>query len=610
MGIYVFKPEDAERFAREIGAKVRRRGNELGFEKCPYCGSNTHDKDTFSIDLTTGQFNCKRASCDVHGNMITLAKDFDFSLGRDADEYYQPRRKHKSLRNYPVPTSKPEAVAYMESRGISQAVTERYNITVRKDNKDVLVFPFMDDTEKMMFIKYRNMHPGEGQSKEWCEANCKPILFGMNHCDPAVSDTLVMTEGQIDSLSCTEAGIPNAVSVPTGAKGFTWVPYCWDFMGRFNTLVVFGDHEHDTITLLDEMKVKFHGMVKYVHPDDYLDCKDANELLQTHGADAVRKAVRDAVMVENPHIKELADVERKNLKDMEHFGSGLRKLDILTGGFFMGNLAILTGERGKGKSTLASQFGAYAIKAGYRTFFYSGELPDFQFKDWFDRQVAGDKNISKTLSREYGTTYSVDDAVDLQRMTDWYGDKAFIYDNSILKDGEEEQSILDTMKDAIVKYQCKVLVVDNLMTAMSDDLQSDLYRQQSVFVKALVNMAQTYNVFIILVVHPRKRNGGAEFDNDDVSGSANITNLAHIVMQYTDPPVRKGQPEPDCDRILRVTKNRNTGRTDFNGIPLWYQESSKRISEHDDLFDWSFGWEGQKYAQASDDEPECDIPFD
>ena len=32
---------------------------------------------------------------------------------------------------------------------------------------------------------------------------------------------------------------------------------------------------------------RFNGVVKYVHPDDYKGCKDANELLQKHGEMAV-----------------------------------------------------------------------------------------------------------------------------------------------------------------------------------------------------------------------------------------------------------------------------------------------------------------------------------
>ena len=52
------------------------------------------------------------------------------------------------------------------------------------------------------------------------------------------------------------------------------------------------------------------------------------------------------------------------------------------------------------------------------------------------------------------------------------------------------------MEKAIVQYGCRVLFVDNLMTAITDDIASDLYRQQTKFVKALAFMAKKYNVLI------------------------------------------------------------------------------------------------------------------
>ena len=90
MGIYEFKPEDAERFSRDLGMRAVKRGPELVFKECPYChGGSKNDKNTFAINLRTGLFNCKRSQCGVKGNMLTLARDFSFSLGKDADEYYR-----------------------------------------------------------------------------------------------------------------------------------------------------------------------------------------------------------------------------------------------------------------------------------------------------------------------------------------------------------------------------------------------------------------------------------------------------------------------------------------------------------------------------------------
>lgn len=606
MGIYEFDREDAIRFGREVGAKFQIKGDEMKFDRCPYClgGHSGKDRGTFSINLKTGQFKCLRASCNAHGNMITLAKDFSFSLGTEADEYYSPRRQFRNIHRKEKPETKPAAIAYLENRGISQGVAERYNITTQKDNDRILVFPFYDENNILQFAKYRKMdfNKERDKNKEWCEHDCKPILFGMNHCN-LENKTLVLTEGQIDSLSCTEAGIENAVSVPTGAKGFTWVPYCWDFLSHFDELIVFGDFEGKAITLLPEMKKRFHGAVKHVREEDYKGCKDANDILQKYGREAVRKAVENAVPVKNPKIKPLEVVERMDMSKMENITSGILALDRLLGGFYFGQLILLTGERGEGKSTLASQFGTFAVSKGYSTFFYSGELLDWYFKQWFEFQMAGGKYINAITTERGYKIYSVRGEV-IPEIERWYSGKAYIYDNGILEEDSEDESLLETMENAIKQYGCRVLVIDNLMTAITDDINSDLYRQQTAFVRRLSFMAKQYNALIFLIAHPRKSNGNV-FGNDDVAGSSNITNLVDVVLKYSRPK-GDGISEDTEQRKLTVYKNRLTGRTDRKGIDLYFQPSSKRISEYEDYFDWELGWESEDGFHPVEDE---EIPF-
>ena len=609
---YQFKKEDAERFAAGRGARTKLRGKELQFQTCPYCGS-TEDKFTFSINLETGMFKCLRASCGAHGNMITLAKDFNFSLG-DADEYYKPRRKYRTLKRAggkPAPTE--AALEYLASRGISWKTATQYHITTRKDDDKVLVFPFYDEDDELQFVKYRktDFDKTRDKNKEWCQRDCRPILFGMDNCDPS-DGKLVLTEGQIDSLSVAEAYGDmniNAVSVPTGANGFTWVPYCWDFLGKFNKLIVFGDYEHGKITLLDEMARRFHGTVCHVRPEDYQECKDANELLLKYGADAVRNAVVNAVPVENPRIKRLADVERVDISQLQKISTGIGVLDALLGGFYFGQLVVLTGRCGDGKSTLANQFVAYAVRDRRTVFYYSGELMDWYVQDWFDRQVAGPNNINKIVTENGHEEYVVDGSC-IERIHEWYDDYCYLYDNSILtEDDTEEEKITETIQTAIAQYGCNVIVIDNLMTALADDLASDLYRQQTQFVRTLAKIAKRDNVLIILIAHPRKRSADT-FENDDVAGTANITNLADVVLQYSRPKNKELEtmPEP-CDRLLRVTKNRMFGKTD--SIRLWFDEASKRISRSSSPsgFRWRIGWEKLVSTEGWEEADDLDIPF-
>ena len=84
---YEFDPADARKFAEIVGIYSYQKGNELTFKYCPYCNGSEKDQKTFSINMDTGVFQCFRSSCGVKGNMIRLAKDFNFKLSgyRKAD---------------------------------------------------------------------------------------------------------------------------------------------------------------------------------------------------------------------------------------------------------------------------------------------------------------------------------------------------------------------------------------------------------------------------------------------------------------------------------------------------------------------------------------------
>ena len=539
--------------------------------------------------------------------MLTLAKDFGFSLGRDVDAYLSGGKQFKNMRKYPRPKAKPKAVEYMETRGISRKITESYAITTQRGKNDILVFPFFDEDGSMQFAKYRNTEFVKGETrgnKEWCEANCKPILFGMDKCNPETNDTLVMTEGQIDSLSCAEAGIQNAVSVPTGCNGFTWVPYCWDFLGKFKTLIIFGDYENGHITLLAEMQNRFHGTVKHVREEDYRDCKDANEILQKYGKQAIIDAVARAVPVADERIRKVSEIQKRDLTKVPVMHSGISRLDAMTGGFYFGQLILLTGERGKGKSTLGSQFIVEAIDQGHTCLCYSGEMPDWLFQDWIDRQCAGRHHINARRQANGFVNYLVD-AESVAKIHAWYDDKNYLYDDSVLSGKAEHNALPDVIRKAVTQYGADIILLDNLMTVMQDDMSADLYRQQSAFIRELAEIARQYEIIIFLVVHPRKSNANY-FQNDDVSGSGNITNLAHMILHYGDP---RDKDDPG-DRVLKLTKNRLTGTTDYKGIPLWFQESSKRISEVEDDFSCRYHWEtGGGSDDGFRDIDDFEIPF-
>lgn len=602
--LYEFKRDDAFRFANERGAKTRVKGSELNFYDCPYChGANHGDKYTFSISLETGVFNCMRASCGAHGNMVTISKDFDFSLGDEVDEYFRQLKQFKRLVQVKA-DSKPRAIEYMNSRGISEEVTKRYGITSSPKNKDIIIFPFRDEKDQLQFVKYRNstFKKGDSGNKEWCEANCKPILFGMDQCNPE-NKTLVMTEGQIDSLSCAEAGIENAVSVPTGKNGFTWVRYCWDFLTKYETLIVFGDHEHGEITLLEEMQLRFrHGAVKHVREEDYRDCKDANEILRKYGKEYLRQCINNAVAVPVSMVADMADVKDLDPFKIEKLKTGINDLDnLLHGGIPFGNVHILGGKRGDGKSTFGSQLIASALRQNYSCFIYSGELLNSNVKSWLDYQIAGPNNViinyepdNKTVKNWFVSNNN------RAAISEWYRGRCYIYDGDSVQDDERED-LLKTVEEVIQQNGVRVILLDNLMTALdlSINRNTDKYEKQSQFVKKLALIARRYKVCIILVAHRRKSNGFDNGDsNDEISGSGDITNLAGVVLSY-DRLSKKDYENnlgTDKDRKLIVAKERLFGNTNYEGIILHYDDYSKRIFGDNDNVNADYGWDSTKSA--------------
>lgn len=147
-------------------------------------------------------------------------------------------------------------------------------------------------------MKYRAPRkPQPKEKKEWQCSNTRPILFGMDLC--SFSQPLIITEGQIDTLSLYEAGVRNAVSVPSGCSNLDWIDHCWDWLEKFQTIILFGDSDEpgkkmvrEVVRRLDEARC----MVVEEYPDkpDGTPCKDANEILFYYGPETLQETLDSA----------------------------------------------------------------------------------------------------------------------------------------------------------------------------------------------------------------------------------------------------------------------------------------------------------------------------
>ena len=267
-----------------------------------------------------------------------------------------------------------------------------------------------------------------------------------------------------------------------------------------------------------------------------------------------------------------------NIEDLPCISTGFTELDrTLTGGFHYGGVVIVSGKRGDGKSTMASQFVAEALRQDHNCMIYSGELPNVHVKNWLDRQIIGKRDLSES---------------DVSRCNAWYKGRLFVYDDTDLTDEDDETgALMEIMEEAIIQKNCEMILTDNLMTAMEEGAETNeaLYRKQSDFVGRMAKMARRLKVIIILVAHPRKTLSTA-LTNDDVSGSADITNKANLVLTYSRITHNGEEPDPTV-RALAITKNRLTGK--LGSIKVYFNEDSKRISDNSLNFE-------RKYIESDD----------
>jgi twinkle protein len=546
---------------------------------CPYCqGGQHHDKETFALNTTKLTYNCARGKCSKTGTFRQLC--IDFREEADRLEIWDTCRAQKK---YKKPETKVEPITdqaekYLALRKISKATMEAYK--VGSDERGNIVFPFYENGEPV-FVKFRPARKLEkGERKAWREADTKPVLFGMDLCSPEYP--LVIFEGEIDAMSGYESGIRNCVSVPSGAEDLTWLDSCYEWLQQFKEIYLFGDNDEPGREMIKKLSVKLSDHRIYIVDHPYKDC---NELLYREEPEAVKKSYESAKELPIYGLIDLADVKPLDAKNVPSVKSNISGLDSKTGGFLMGDLSIWTGKRGEGKSTLLGQLMLEAVEEGEKVCVYSGELRADRFQYWLNLQAAGKEYISSYFDESKGKEVYYLEREILEKIKNWYRGKFWLYDNSI-SESSEETSILKVFEYAAKRYDCRVFLIDNLMTARyNTDNEANYYRAQSNFVGQLVEFANRYNIHIHLVAHPRKTN--ASLENDDVSGTADITNRADNVFSL-EKLKDEDRVKHGCDVALKILKNRSEGA--IATIGLNYCKTSRRLYVPSAGNTHNYGW--------------------
>ncbi len=569
------KPVD---LARRHFGEFKEKGDELMPVYCPFCeGGQRHDKYTFALNAGTGTYNCKRGSCNVAGNFWQLQQHFGHDV-RQGNFEVRPGQRVYTPPKAMTQTPGQKVEEYLVRRGISKETWTAWGVAEHNGN---ICFPYYEGGALVM-NKFRRpeKHTGQGR-KAWREEGGKAVFWGMDRC--MVNLPLIITEGEFDALAISEAGMPNVVSVPSGAEDLTCVDHCWDWVQQFNHIVIWPDNDAPGQEMCRKLIQKLGAWRCYVVQSAH---KDANEALHKEGPEAVLIAIEQAKEVPIAGLIRLADVRAFDYDSVVRVPSSIRAVNEVVGGYMGGLLSVWTGENSSGKSTIVGQELLEAVDSGQAVCAYSGELPAPVFRYWVDLQAAGPGNLIARFDSFKGAEVMYPQPEAVARIREWYRDMFFLYDSfgSVTDD-----ALLKVLEYAAMRYDCKVFLIDNLMATAIESSETDYYRKQADFVKQVKEFAVKFEVHVHLVAHPRKTRG--RLTKQDVSGAAEITNWADNVFGVYR--VKEDDRESqEFDAVLDIFKNRFSGRQD-ESVGLIFEPSSKRFYQpsQPQRKSYSYGWE-------------------
>ena len=537
--------------------------------------------------------------------------------------------KTKHQYRYPkeVPIGdKSKIYAYFKKRCISPQTLDYAD--VRQDEEGNIVWNYYDSNDVLTMVKYRpsrKIHKGE--NKCWCQKNADTsnLLFNMNRINTTAP--LLICEGEPDCLSAIEAGFTNTVSVPLGSGNFHWIEENWDWLEQFDSIIVCSDNDEAGQKMQKEVVYRLGSWrTKVVEVPPIFEAEngkkysinDLNEALYYLGKEKVLEIILNAKDSPVPGVIDFSDIQDVDLDQIDGITTGIRPLDRYLMKLFQGTLNIITGINGAGKSSFINQIICQSLEQDKNVFLFSGELPNFQTKNWLNSVLAGQRHIEERHFQD-ATYYKVRPEAK-REIDEFYRGRLYIYE-----DGRSNRmtDLLKTMEDSVRKYGTKLLILDNLTAINLECSDDNKYNKQSELIMNLIAFAVKFNVIVLLVVHPHKIDTMRRLNKMDVQGISAIIDLAHRIISLYRVSEKDKQGEPKMngsgwrvkpikeDVLIDILKDRMLG---FEGrsVGVYYDQPSRRFFTSEEDLDRRYSWDKHPYtgglpyspAQLIDEEDE------
>ena len=391
--------------------------------------------------------------------------------------------------------------------------------TIDGNEEIMIAYPTFDGA-KCTNVHYRALHKEKGFSQE---AGCDPIPWNVNSV--VGHDTMIITEGRMDALACIQAGYEAVISLGNGNKTRTdlFDGFRHTLFAQVKTVIIAVDNDDAGDDARDNL-LKYFGAAR-CKVVKWRNCKDANEMLQKGGEEAVRACIEAAELSEIPGEVTMADWEPGvfGYYDQGGIPSGLTidleqlaSLEKLEKGYF----GVTSGFPGSGKSTFTLfKCLSMAVEHGWRICLYSPEK--YPYKLLFHELAT--MLIGRKLTRE-----SVDMET-YQNAMQFLDSHFHIIDANRCKGIDD---ILDSARQIGMRYGIDMTVIDPANWVDQTRARGgDPLERANYVIGQVVDFAQVENQLTWMVAHPRKpplmKDGKAYVPEMwDIAGTSDYANKA------------------------------------------------------------------------------------
>ncbi len=459
---------------------------------CPNC---SHTRKPKNQKLKCASYDWERGLGTCHNCNTSFQLHTYQRKGSAERTYVKPVDK---LEDYNI-TGDPEqkVVKWFQSRGISAQTlidlqvgegTEWMPQTQKEEN--TIKFNYMMGG-KLVNIKYR-----DGRKNFKLYKGAEKIFYNI---DSTVGyDSCIIVEGEMDVLALHEAGIKNAISVPNGAtlnhNNLDYLDNCIDYFEDKEKVILAVDNDEAGNALKQELIRRLGAEVCYLV--DFADCKDSNEYLIKHGADALKSAIHACKPVPLEGVSTLYDIEDE-LKDFVQNGFkpgyqvGLENFDKIFS-TYTGQFITVTGIPSSGKSDFVDQMVVgYNQNYGWKTAYASPEnQPTYLHAHKLMRKVWQDMPRPSDIG---GDSWN--------RVADHVNDNFFFID----MDRYTLDAVLKKGAELVKRKGIKCLVLDPFNKIRDVNCKTeDVNRYTMEYLTKIETFAKKYDVLVFVVAHPTK----------------------------------------------------------------------------------------------------------